>query len=139
MKTGAAGLELIQRFESCVLRVYKDAAGLATIGWGHLIKPGEHFDTLTQTQADQLLAADLGGAEAIVNSNTPTGLRQNQFDALASFTFNLGFRQHVFDLVKAGDPMGVVDKMLEYRMAGGRPLEGLLRRRCAEGALYLTR
>lgn len=99
MKTSVAGIERIKRYESCVLHVYKDQAGLDTIGVGHLITPAEHaIPTLmalynagiTQAQADALLALDLAPAELAVYFYVKILLTQEQEDSLVSFVFNVG-------------------------------------------------
>ena len=145
MKTGPAGLALIKSFESCVLTPYRDVAGHWTIGWGHLLgdvlpPPYQPGVPIEPAAADALLVADLAQAEGEINGAVHRPLRQHQFDALVSFTFNCGLRHTLIDLVNAGNDEGAVDKMLEYRKAGS-PLVtviGLLRRRCAEAGLYLT-
>ena len=91
MKIDSAGLELIKKFESFRAIAYKDTAGLWTIGWGHLIKKGEKFlGPISSVQAQTLLLQDVQEAVDCVNRLTTITLNQNQFDALVSFTYNLG-------------------------------------------------
>lgn len=95
MKTSANGLKFIERCEGCVLHVYKDQAGLDTIGIGHLITPqekaaGTFANGITEAQALDLLSHDVQRAEQTVNSLVHVQLTQNQFDVLVDFTFNLG-------------------------------------------------
>ena len=87
------GLALIQRFEGFQSSVYKDAAGLPTIGYGHLILPSEReyfCGGINSGEALTLLQQDIQTAEHAVNRLITVPLSQNQFDALVSFTFNLG-------------------------------------------------
>ncbi len=87
-----AGLARIKRYEACSLTVYDDQAGLPTIGWGHLIKPGEFASDarLTQDEADALFLADLAPVEAAVNHALTVDVTQEQYDSLVSITFNIG-------------------------------------------------
>src|SRR5262245_12639546 len=92
MKTSQAGMGLIEEFEGCILHAYPDpATGGApwTIGYGHTagVQPG---DTCSREQALDWLRKDLAWAEAAVNRLVAVPLEQHQFDALVSFTFNLG-------------------------------------------------
>lgn len=93
MKTSQSGIDFIADHEGLRLTVYADQAGLNTIGYGHLIKPGEEYlygAPITQVQAKELLAGDLVIAENAVNNNITRVLNQNEFDALVSLTFNIG-------------------------------------------------
>ena len=90
MKISPTGIERIKRYEACSFVVYDDVAGLATIGWGHLIKPGEHFTKLTLAEAEALLEADLAPAVEAVNRDLAVDVTQEQFDSLVSFVFNVG-------------------------------------------------
>src|SRR5947209_4196655 len=104
MQISPHGLELLEQWEGLKLQVYKDAAGLPTIGVGHLLTrselssgkitingvPVKYADGLTEQQATDLLAQDMQPAAASVNNQVKVALNQNQFDALCSFAFNVG-------------------------------------------------
>ncbi len=93
LKTSQNGLEFISKWEGCVLKPYKDIAGLRTIGIGHLIKPGENFPDgveITKQKALEILASDVRICEESIRLNIKVPLNQNQFDALVSFGFNCG-------------------------------------------------
>lgn len=101
MRTSQAGRDLVKAWEGIEdgdpttvnLDPYLDIAGRWTIGWGHLILGHEDFSTgITTEQAEALLTEDLHEAEAAVNRLVRVPLSQPQFDALVSFTFNLGVR-----------------------------------------------
>jgi lysozyme len=143
MKINAAGLELIKNFEGLSLSPYKDAAGLWTIGYGHLIRDHEFFRPLiTQPEADELLIRDLAAAESAVSALCKVPLTSNQFSALVSFVFNLGATRlqssTLLRLVNQGQHDLAACQFLRWTKAGGRELPGLLRRRRAEAKLYLT-
>lgn len=138
--TGAAGVSLIKSFESLRLKAYQDSVGVWTIGYGHTkgVKAG---DVITEAQADAFLRADLADAETSVRQYCPV-TTQGQFDALVSFTFNLGGgslkdstlrRKH-----NEGDYAGARAEFARWNRAGGQVLAGLSRRRAAEAALYAS-
>jgi lysozyme len=89
MKTSTEGILWIKQRESCRLVAYRDEAGVWTIGYGHT-KTAKEGMQITATRAEQLLAIDLLDYEqAVVKYVTPQ-LRQCEFDALVSFSFNEG-------------------------------------------------
>ena len=89
MKTSQKGIDLIKQFEGCRLSAYKCPAGVWTIGYGHTygVKAGQK---ISQKQAEEFLKDDLKSFEAAVNNYVKVPLTQNQFDALVSFSFNVG-------------------------------------------------
>lgn len=143
MKTSPRGLDLIAKWEGCRLNVYKDAAGKDTIGIGHLVKFGESWPNgITREQAEELLAKDIAWAERGVNRVVSVDLNQQQFDALVSFTFNLGLdafeRSTLLMRVNAARFADVPMELTRWNKAGGKSLLGLARRRVAEAELFLS-
>ena len=135
MRISNKGIELIKQFEGCRLKAYKDPAGVPTIAYGHTagVKMG---DTITQEQADELLRDDLVIYEGkVAKYDDKYHWNQNQFDALVSFAYNIG---SIDQLTSNGRRAikTISDKILEYNKAGGKKLEGLVRRRKAEKALF---
>jgi lysozyme len=91
MRLSADGVAFIARHEGFRANVYRDAAGHWTIGYGHLLREGEVFpDGIDETGARRLLADDADDAETAVRARVLVALNQAKFDALVSFTFNLG-------------------------------------------------
>lgn len=142
MRTGSAGLNLIKRFEGFSANPYLCPANIWTIGYGHVILPYER-ESLThvdEAQAERLLVQDMHAAEQAVRNLITIPLRQNQFDALVSFTFNLGSgtlqRSTLRRVINRGDEESVAGQWMRFVWAGGRKLSGLVRRREAELALY---
>lgn len=137
MNTGYKGISLIKSFEKLELKAYKCPAGVWTIGYGHTkgVKKG---DVCTEAQAEQWLKEDLSDAETAMAG---LKLNQNQFDALVSFTFNLGVgnfkKSTLYKKVKANpnDP-SITDEFGKWKFANGKELAGLVRRRAAEAELY---
>lgn len=144
MKLGTDGKQLIERWEGRRTTAYLDTAGHWTIGIGHLIGPGESWmmnATLSSTQMDDIFAKDVAWAEQAVSRLFPSVRRQNQFDALVSFTYNLGETAvrngSLVKLINDGATAeSIAAKWLEYVRAGGQVSQGLLNRRRAELALY---
>lgn len=137
-----AAIDIIKLFEGCNLQPYKDSAGLLSIGIGHLIKSDEDFgDDITQDEADELLRKDLQQAAIGVEGTVSrTDLNDNQLSALISFTFNLGVTRLLSSTllrdVNAGNDANVPAEFNRWIYAGNEVVEGLVRRRKAEGELY---
>lgn len=142
MKTSKTGLNLIKQFEGCRLTAYRCPAGVWTIGYGHTggVKEGQK---ITQVQADAYLATDLGRYEKSVNEYVKVTINQNQFDALVSFTYNCGpgalKGSTLLRKLNAGDYTGAAAEFPRWNKAGGKVLNGLIRRRAAEKALFEKR
>lgn len=141
MKVSNNGINLIKRFEGLELKAYKDSVGILTIGYGHThaVKAG---DVITGEQADTFLREDLQVAELTINTNVKVKLTQGQFDALASFVFNLGsgnfVKSTLIRKLNAGDYAGAADEFGKWVNAGGKKLPGLVKRRAAEREVFLT-
>ncbi len=140
MKTSIVGLNLIKGFESFSPVKYFCPAGKPTIGYGHVIRPGETFGRIDEETGQELLAEDCGIAENFINATTP-GLSQNEFDALVSFVFNVGVGNYdsstLKKKLKAGDKAGAAEEFLKWDHVHGEVMPGLARRRAAERALFL--
>lgn len=140
MKTGLRGIELIKSFEGYSATPYADVVGKSTIGYGHLILPTENFSAIGKDQAEAILKADLAIAEKAVNDLVLTPLAQNEFDALVSFTFNLGRNalknSTLLRLLNKGEMDAASDQFLRWDHAGGKVVAGLTRRRIAEKELF---
>ena len=89
-KITQGGLGLIKRFEGFSSTVYTCPAGYPTIGYGHLVRSNESYNEIRETEAEDLLRRDVESAERAVLRLVNVPLTDGQFDALVSFTFNLG-------------------------------------------------
>jgi lysozyme len=141
MKLSAAGLELIKRSEGFREQVYRDVAGLPTIGYGHRVKPGESFvKGVNEAQAAAMLENDVIEAERTVERLVRVTLTQGQFDALVDFCFNLGAgRLKTSSLLRelnAGRYGIAGEQLLRWDFAGGVVNSGLRARRQAEFGLW---
>ena len=148
MNTSEKGLALIKYFEGVRAKPYKCPAGYWTVGVGHLITrsaelPDSWNRELEPNEIDEILKKDLvkfeNGVLRLLHPKQPT---QSEFDALVSFSFNLGLgcfqRSTVRSAFKRGDKKRAGEVLLKYCYAGGRKLKGLIRRRIAEHALLMS-
>ena len=133
------GLALIKKFEGCELKAYQCSAGVWTIGYGHTKDVVEGME-ITQEQAEQMLVDELHEYESYVNEYVTVALSQNQFDALVSWVYNLGpanlKASTMLKVLNSGEYEDVPAQMKRWNKAGGKVLEGLIRRREAEACLF---
>ncbi|WP_039758428.1 lysozyme [Bartonella queenslandensis] len=135
------GLNLIKRFEGFSPTVYFCPAGYPTIGYGHVVKDNEDFSVgIDEARAIELLRQDAIIAELAVLRLINVPLTSNQFDALVSFTYNLGGgalqSSTLRRKVNRGEHNEAPEQFLRWVFAGGRKLKGLILRRQAEANLY---
>lgn len=139
MRISKAGIDFIKEFEDFEPVAYLCPAGVWTIGYGHTgdVHSG---DEITELMAEQLLEADLGDAEEAVNDFVDVELKQHQFDALVSFTFNCGEGalrgSTLLRLLNGGDYDGAQKQFARWNKANGKVLPGLVKRREAEAKMF---
>jgi lysozyme len=135
--TGAFGLFLGKK--ECETKAYQCSADVWTIGYGHTrgVREG---DEITEDKAEYLLLEDLKHFEGYVDRLVEVSLNQDQFDALVSWTFNLGptnlKESTLLEKLNAGHYEEVPAQMARWNRSNGEILEGLKRRRAAEGLLW---
>ena len=160
-----ATIDLIKQYEGLgdgkpqtrAIDPYLDPVGIWTIGWGHaIVYQGRMLRGtadqatvnqlypagITEAQAEALLSGDLMNTGRDVSAAVTVPLNDNEFGALTSFTFNLGIgnlkSSTLLKKLNAGDRAGAADEFGKWVNAGGKPLPGLVKRRAAERALFLT-
>lgn len=142
------GIRLIQEFEGLRLTSYLCSAGVPTIGYGATFYADgtkvKLKETITRDEANKLLKDTLKGFEgSVIGLLNKTKVNQNQFDALVSFTFNLGAgnlaKSQLLRFIKANpnDPK-IAAEFAKWNRAGGEVSTGLVRRRKKEAQLYFT-
>ena len=154
MQMSTHGLELLEQWEGFKPNVYKDSAGLPTIGVGHLLTkselssgkivinglPVQYSNGLTNQQVLDLLSQDVKPAEQAVNNGVKVLLNQNQFDALVSFTFNVGVgaftASTLLKVLNQQQYTQVPTQLLRWTRAGGQVVQGLVNRRQNEINLW---
>ena len=153
-RIGQKGIDLIAEFEGRRNQLYYCPGGYPTIGIGHKLRNEEiksgfiqigaesvyYRNGLTDQQIEDLLRQDVKVYEDAVNSLVRVPLNQNQFDALVSFTFNLGAGNlavsTLLKVLNGGKYEAVPNQLRRWVNAGGKRLEGLVRRREAEIELW---
>lgn len=144
MTVSQNGINFIKGFEGWMPTAYLDAVGVPTIGYGHTGSDVTRADvgklTITESQGQDLLREDLTRFENAVNSSVTVPLNQNQFDALVSFTYNVGEgnlkQSTLLRLLNQGNYGAVSAQLMRWNKAGGKVLKGLTRRRQEEGFLF---
>jgi lysozyme len=154
MQMSDHGLELIKQWEGFENQLYKDSAGLPTIGVGHLLTkselssgkifingvPIQYAGGLTDQEVLDLLSQDVNPAAQVVNNKVTVTLNQNQFDALTSFTFNVGGTAFtgstLLKLLNQGQYNQVPAQLRRWNKAGGQVVQGLINRRENEIKLW---
>jgi lysozyme len=139
------GIELLKKLEGFRSKMYLDSAGLPTIGYGTLIDSEHEKWMLTaeisKDKATELLKKDLERFEIAIRDTVKVDLTQDQYDALVLFTYNVGegnFRRSTL-LKRINSKAGREDikaQFLRWVNAGGKRIEGLVKRRTAEIELF---
>lgn len=154
MKIGPDGLAIVKAFESCMAKIagkpgyfkaYYDPVNVLTIGWGHTNHHSPKFDAATvwsQAECDAALAGDMATFEAHVNRMAKVPLKQYEFDALVSWSFNTGgpSTASLWDALNRGDKASIPANLAQWNKGTVKGqkvvLNGLTRRRKAEGLLF---
>ena len=154
MEMSEQGKELLAQWEGIETEVYLDVAGLKTIGVGHLLTKDElssgkitiggtavqYADGITDGQVYDLLGQDLAGFEQTVNDKVTVSLKQVQFDALVSFSFNVGASAFSSSTLLKKLNQGNYDEMptqlRRWVYSGGNKVQGLVNRRENEVKLW---
>jgi lysozyme len=156
VKVSKEAIEGIKKDEGVRTKPYRCPALLWTVGVGHVIDPNhirvklderkniplpQEWDrVLSMAEVDAILAADLATFERGVLRLCPSGLTQGRFDALVSFSFNVGLgnlqRSTIRMKHNRGDFEGAAEGFMAWTKAGGKELPGLVKRRKHERALY---
>lgn len=145
MKTSTAGINLIKSFEGFEPKMYLDVAGYPTIGYGTLIDTEEEKYLLnaviTEAKATELLVNNLSKIEEIINKSVKVVLTQNQFDALASFVYNVGSANFLNStLLRKINAMAnikeIATEFFRWVYTKGKKVQTLVNRRLNEFMLY---
>lgn len=141
MKTSPRGIALIKQFEGFREDAYEDVVGVWTIGYGFTegVQRGGH---MTREEADARLVSELAGYEHAVRIATaPQEPNQSQFDAMVCLAWNIGIngfkKSTVVKAHNRQDFAAAARAFSLWNKAGGKVVNGLVRRRAAEAALYL--
>tara|TARA_R110000782_G_scaffold60536_1_gene125069 strand:- start:738 stop:1181 length:444 start_codon:yes stop_codon:yes gene_type:complete len=133
------GLALIKKFEGCELKSYRCSAEVLTIGYGHT-KGVEEGQEITQEEAEEMLSSELDEYEGYINDMVECELEQHQFDALVAWVYNLGpsnlKSSTLLKRLNSNELKDVPNQLKRWNKAGGKILQGLVRRRKSESLLF---
>lgn len=158
MNVSPKAISVIKHHEGVRQKPYRCPAKLWTVGVGHVLYPEqgklpidqrdsfslkiEDFRIFSMEEVDGILRRDLDRFERGVEKFCPVALTQGEFDALVSFSFNVGLgtlqRSTLRQKLLRGDKEGAAEELLKYCMAGGKVLKGLQNRRIDERAMFLS-
>jgi lysozyme len=139
-------IDLIKRFEGLRLKAYQDSVGIWTIGYGTTHPNGQPVSpdqTCTIDEAVTWLAADVEKCASAIKSVMKVPLTGNEVSALISLSYNIGIgaleRSMLVRELNAGAPKAEAAwQFLAWDRADGLVLPGLLARRQAERAVFLS-
>jgi GH24 family phage-related lysozyme (muramidase) len=155
LATSQTGINMIKEFEGFRANKYNDAAGHCTIGYGTLLHHGNcnnaaseqpYNSGISETQAAELLTREVRNVETTVKNAVTVSLNQNQFDALVSFTYNVGSGNFssstLLKELNKGNYSNVPSEMRRWTKAtvNGQKVDlpGLVTRRNREAELFAT-
>lgn len=146
MSLSLEGVNLICNFEGLKLSAYDDDTGVWTIGYGTTRYPNgkrvSQGDRCSLEQAKTYMQHDLKIFERAVNSAVKVPLKQNQFDALVSLTYNIGVgafkNSTLLKKLNLGDYQEAANQFDVWVNAGGKRLQGLVNRRAMEKKIFLS-
>jgi lysozyme len=146
MRINDATLDLVKRFEGLRLDAYKDPVGIVTIGYGYTNRAGfgpgvKMGDRWTEQMAEEMLREGLDRFGAQIQKGFTRAPNENQYGAFVSLAYNIGpgafLNSTALKRFNAGDDEGAAEALTWFNKAGGKVLNGLVRRRAAEKALFL--
>lgn len=135
-------VDLIKRFEGCKLEAYQDPRGIWTVGYGSTGPGIVEGLTITQKTAEGMLLGHVREVGLTLTDLVGQGMKQNQFDAITSLAYNIGTQAFknstLLKLLRANKPVEASNEFPKWDHCGGVVLPGLLARREAEQALFLS-
>lgn len=141
MNISKNGVDLIKQFEGLKLNAYKCPAGIWTIGWGHTGKDVFKGLKINEKEAQIFLLNDLKIHASYIEKLTKVPLNQNQFDALVSFEYNIGYsafkNSTLLKLLNQKKYNLAADEFDKWIYANKKKLNGLINRRKKEKELFL--
>lgn len=145
MRLSIKGLELIKKFEGLRLTSYLCSANVPTVGYGHTGPDVKLNMKITEKEAEEYLLQDVQSSEQCVSSFVKAKINQNEYDALVSFTFNVGptafVNSTLLKLLNAGSDKKVIASEFSRWVKGeaNKEIPGLVRRREQERKLFLEK
>ncbi|WP_111883799.1 lysozyme [Acinetobacter sp. CFCC 11171] len=139
------GYAIIRDAEGFRSTAYLDTGGVWTIGFGTIKYPNgtsvKKGDTCTRNEAEQWLKNDCVWVDACLDKNVKVNLNQNQFDALASFVYNIGetafVKSTMLTLINQNSLTSAASQFDRWVFDNGKRIQGLVNRRAKEKSLFL--
>ncbi|ELW85679.1 MULTISPECIES: lysozyme [Acinetobacter] len=139
------GYAIIRDAEGFRSNAYLDTGGVWTIGFGTIKYPNgksvKKGDTCTKSEAEQWLKNDCVWVDACLDKNVKVNLNQNQFDALASFVYNIGetafVKSTMLTLINQNTLTSAASQFDRWVFDNGKRIQGLVNRRAKEKSLFL--
>ena len=139
------GYAIIRDAEGFRSTAYLDTGGVWTIGFGTIKYPNgtsvKKGDTCTRNEAEQWLKNDCVWVDACLDKNVKVNLNQNQFDALASFVYNIGetafIKSTMLTLINQNSMISAASQFDRWVFDNGKRIQGLVNRRAKEKSLFL--
>ncbi len=139
---GATGLGLIKEHEGLRTKAYLDPVGIPTICYGHTGPEVRMGLIYTKDQCETILIKDIAIHRRGIEKCVKAPITPNQRDAVVSFAFNVGVSRACNSTMvrhlNAGNYTAAAKEFPKWKFAGGKALPGLVKRRAAEQALFLT-
>lgn len=134
--------ELIKKWEKLRLKAYLPTKNdVWTIGWGHTHKVSSTM-TITEEQAEKFFDEDVAWVNRVIATHVKVPLNQNQYDAVASWVFNVGetnaAKSSLFRKLNSKDYSGAANEFPKWNKQKGKVLSGLVKRRAEEMAYFLN-
>ena len=149
MKIDKIGIDLIKKFEGCSLKPYLCPAKIPTIGFGNTyysngVRVTMKDSPITKEEANELLIDLLEDFEIGVSKQVKSKITQNQFNALVSFSYNVGLSNlKSSTLLKKvnlnPNDLTIVEEFMKWNKGGGKVLNGLIERRKLESIIYFRK
>jgi len=148
MRITKEGIDLIKKYEGFSKVPYLCPAGVPTIGFGSTFYPDGKKVTIvdkpiSEQQATQMLILVVDNFAIKVTKLLSKQLSENQFNAIVSFAYNVGVgafsKSTLLKKINANPSDKTIrDEFLKWNKAGGKVLNGLVKRRLEESDLYFT-
>lgn len=140
MQVSDLGKRLIKSYEGLRLKAYQDVKGVWTIGWGHTGPDVKRGLVISEALAESLFNRDIAAFSNRVSMLVKVPLEQNEFDAMVSLAYNIGYGglagSTLLRKLNAGDKLGAVMEFPRWSMSGKKRYLGLIRRRLVEALLF---
>jgi lysozyme len=143
MQVSFNGIKALKEYEGFEANAYKDTGGVWTIGYGTIRwndRPVEQGMVITEKEAELALQADLAWAQTAVNKLVKVPLKQNMFDALVSFVYNIGenafSRSTMLQLLNSKQYEAAAKQFDRWKFDNGKEIKGLVVRRAKERRMF---